>query len=99
MDGDDEHSTVEMARLRHRPRPLRRSVALMRSIGATAYRFSIAWPRVFPVGTGPPNTKGIDFYNRLVDELLAAGIEPFATLYHCPKPCRTATEAGSPRTR
>jgi beta-glucosidase len=57
-------------------------VALMRSIGATAYRFSIAWPRIFPDGTGTPNAKGLDFYHRLVDELLGAGIEPFATLYH-----------------
>jgi beta-glucosidase len=57
-------------------------VALMRSIGAKAYRFSIAWPRVFPQGTGTPNAKGLDFYSRLVDELLKAGIEPFATLYH-----------------
>ena len=57
-------------------------VALMRSIGATAYRFSIAWPRIFPDGTGQPNPKGLDFYQRLVDELLSAGIEPFATLYH-----------------
>lgn len=57
-------------------------VALMRSIGATAYRFSIAWPRIFPDGTGAPNARGLDFYSRLVDELLGAGIEPFATLYH-----------------
>jgi beta-glucosidase len=57
-------------------------VALMKDIGATAYRFSIAWPRIFPEGTGQPNPKGLDFYSRLVDELLAAGIEPFATLYH-----------------
>jgi beta-glucosidase len=57
-------------------------VGLMTSIGATAYRFSIAWPRIFPEGAGEPNTKGLDFYSRLVDELLAAGIEPFATLYH-----------------
>jgi beta-glucosidase len=54
----------------------------MQSIGATAYRFSIAWPRIFSAGTGEPNPKGLDFYSRLVDELLAAGIEPFATLYH-----------------
>jgi len=57
-------------------------VALMKSIGATAYRFSIAWPRIFPEGSGRPNPKGVDFYSRLVDELLGAGIEPFATLYH-----------------
>ena len=57
-------------------------VALMRSIGANAYRFSISWPRIFPDGTGQPNVSGVDFYRRLVDALLEAGIEPFATLYH-----------------
>src|SRR5215510_1450706 len=57
-------------------------VALMKDIGATAYRFSIAWPRIFPQGTGTPNDKGVDFYKRLTDELRAKGIEPFATLYH-----------------
>src|SRR5262252_9008367 len=58
-------------------------IALMKQeLGANAYRFSIAWPRIFPDGTGQPNRKGMDFYNRLVDELLKAGIEPFATLYH-----------------
>jgi beta-glucosidase len=57
-------------------------VALLHDIGATAYRFSVAWPRIFPQGTGQPNPKGLDFYSRLVDELLAVGIEPFATLYH-----------------
>src|SRR5262245_5673971 len=57
-------------------------VALMKDIGATAYRFSIAWPRIFPAGTGTPNAKGVDFYKRLTDELRAHGIEPFATLYH-----------------
>jgi beta-glucosidase len=56
-------------------------VALMKSIGATGYRFSIAWPRIFPEGAGKPNAKGLDF-SRLVDELLAAGNEPLATLYH-----------------
>jgi beta-glucosidase len=57
-------------------------VRLMKSLGATAYRFSVAWPRVVPGGTGAVNEKGLDFYARLVDELLANGIEPFATLYH-----------------
>lgn len=57
-------------------------VRLIRDLGAKAYRFSIAWPRVFPDGDGAPNPKGLDFYDRLVDELLANGIEPFATLYH-----------------
>jgi beta-glucosidase len=57
-------------------------VALMKGLGAQAYRFSIAWPRLFPDGTGSLNDKGLAFYDRLVDELLGAGIEPFATLYH-----------------
>jgi beta-glucosidase len=57
-------------------------VGLIKELGAKAYRFSIAWPRVFPAGTGAPNPKGLDFYDRLVDELLKVGIEPFATLYH-----------------
>ena len=51
-------------------------VGLIRELGAKAYRFSIAWPRVFPEGTGEPNPKGLDFYDRLVDELLKHGIEP-----------------------
>jgi beta-glucosidase len=57
-------------------------VSLMRAIGANAYRFSIAWPRVIPDGDGAINPKGLDYYSRLVDELLGAGVEPFATLYH-----------------
>jgi beta-glucosidase len=57
-------------------------VALMKDIGATAYRFSLSWPRIFAHGTGTPNAKGLDFYSRLIDELRAADIEPFATLYH-----------------
>lgn len=60
----------------------RDDVQLMKALGTKAYRFSIAWPRVFPQGTGSPNPKGLDFYNRLLDELLANGIEPFATMYH-----------------
>jgi beta-glucosidase len=57
-------------------------VRLMQDIGVKAYRFSIAWSRIFPAGTGQPNEKGLDFYRRLVDALLEAGIEPFPTLYH-----------------
>jgi beta-glucosidase len=60
----------------------KQDVQLMKALGVTSYRFSIAWPRVFPQGDGAPNPKGLDFYNRLVDELLANGIQPFATLYH-----------------
>jgi len=57
-------------------------VQLMKALGVSSYRFSIAWPRVFPDGTGAPNPKGLDFYDRLVDELLENGIQPYATLYH-----------------
>ncbi|HKU95696.1 MAG TPA: GH1 family beta-glucosidase [Vineibacter sp.] len=57
-------------------------VQLMAALGVKAYRFSIAWPRLFPQGTGAANPKGLDFYNRLIDALLAHGIAPWATLYH-----------------
>jgi beta-glucosidase/6-phospho-beta-glucosidase/beta-galactosidase len=57
-------------------------VQLMKALGAKTYRFSVSWPRVFPEGTGAPNSKGLDFYSRLVDELGANGIAPYATLYH-----------------
>ncbi|MCJ8143634.1 GH1 family beta-glucosidase [Ancylobacter sp. A5.8] len=57
-------------------------VELMARAGLQAYRFSIAWPRVMPEGTGAVNAKGLDFYDRLVDALLAQGISPFACLYH-----------------
>src|SRR5215813_12585297 len=57
-------------------------VQLIKALGVKAYRFSIAWPRVFPQGTGAANPIGLDFYNRLIDELLKNGIEPYATLYH-----------------
>lgn len=57
-------------------------VALMKQLGVHAYRFSIAWPRILAQGTGMVNQKGLDFYDRLVDELLKKGIRPFVTLYH-----------------
>ncbi len=57
-------------------------IALMRALGVDAYRFSVAWPRVLPRGRGAVNPKGLDFYERLVDALLAAGIEPWLCLYH-----------------
>jgi beta-glucosidase len=60
----------------------RDDIALMRQLGLKAYRFSISWPRVIPNGSGAVNSAGLDFYDRLVDELLAANIQPFATLYH-----------------
>ncbi|GAA0922396.1 GH1 family beta-glucosidase [Nonomuraea longicatena] len=57
-------------------------VALMAGLGVNAYRFSISWPRVLPAGSGAVNAKGLDFYERLVDTLLAAGIAPVPTLFH-----------------
>ncbi len=57
-------------------------VALMRQLGLKGYRFSVSWPRVIPNGIAPVNNKGLDFYDRLVDRLLAANILPFLTLYH-----------------
>lgn len=65
---------------------------LMSDLGLGAYRFSIAWPRIMPTGTGEVNRAGIDFYSRLVDGLLARGIRPVATLYHwdLPQPLEDA---------
>jgi beta-glucosidase len=60
----------------------REDVALMKELGVKAYRFSIAWPRIFPRDSRNVNPRGLDFYSRLVDELLAAGIQPWATLFH-----------------
>jgi beta-glucosidase len=57
-------------------------VALMAGLGLRAYRFSIAWPRIQPDGTGPANPAGLDFYDRLVDALIGHGIDPIVTLYH-----------------
>lgn len=60
----------------------REDVAIMKSIGVRAYRLSVSWPRVMPSGTGAVNEKGLSFYDRLVDELLENGIEPWVTLFH-----------------
>ncbi len=57
-------------------------VALMADLGLHAYRFSISWPRVLPAGTGALNSAGLEFYDRLVDALLAVNVQPYATLYH-----------------
>ncbi len=60
----------------------REDIALMRELGIDAYRFSISWPRVLPQGHGTANEPGLDFYDRLIDALVAAGIEPWICLYH-----------------
>jgi beta-glucosidase len=57
-------------------------IAVMKAMNNNAYRFSVAWPRVVPEGVGPINGAGLDYYSRLVDELLEAGVSPFVTLYH-----------------
>src|SRR6185295_19284233 len=57
-------------------------VALMADLGLASYRYSIAWPRIQPDGTGPVNVRGLDFYDRLTDELIGHGIDPVVTLYH-----------------
>ena len=70
----EDHTTGDRAN-EHYTR-YKEDIGLIRELGAKAYRFSIAWPRVCPEGTGKPNPKGLDFYDRLVDELLKHGIEP-----------------------
>jgi beta-glucosidase len=67
-------------------------IALMKGIGLQAYRFSLAWPRIQPSGSGVFNAKGLDFYSRLVDQLGEAGIDPVVTLYHwdLPQPLEDA---------
>jgi beta-glucosidase len=71
----------------------REDVALMAELGLHAYRFSVAWPRVIPTGTGALNPAGLDHYDRLVDELLRRGIAPYLTLYHWDLP-QALEEAG-----
>ncbi|MDP1901377.1 MAG: GH1 family beta-glucosidase [Rubrivivax sp.] len=73
---------------------MREDVALMRELGLSAYRFSIAWGRVMPEGRGRINAAGLGFYERLVDELLRAGITPMATLYHWDLPAALDDRGG-----
>ena len=69
-------------------------IEVIASLGVEAYRFSVAWPRIFPTGRGVVNEAGLDFYDRLVDGLLAAGIAPWATLYHWDLPQALEDEGG-----
>ena len=75
-------------------RRMPQDVALMRELGLQMYRFSVAWGRVLPAGTGRVNDVGLDFYDRLVDELGAAGIEPMVTLYHWDLPAALDDRGG-----
>lgn len=72
----------------------KQDVALMRELGLTAYRFSVSWSRIHPEGTGRVNHKGLDFYSRLVDELLENGIEPLLTLFHWDLPAALDDRGG-----
>ncbi len=72
----------------------REDVAIMRDIGLTGYRFSIAWPRIMPSGVGAVNAKGLAFYDKLVDALLAAGVQPWVTLFHWDYPHELYTRGG-----
>ena len=74
----------------------REDVALMADLGLNAYRFSVSWPRIQPEGSGPAVEAGLDFYRRLVDELLSAGIEPWITLYHWDLPQALEDKGGWP---
>src|SRR5437762_9898868 len=69
-------------------------VALMHELGLTAYRFSISWSRILPEGTGAVNQKGLEFYDRLVDALVAHGIRPMVTLYHWDLPAALDDRGG-----
>lgn len=71
-------------------------IGLMKQLGVDAYRFSLAWPRIVPDGNGAVNKAGLDFYDRLVDGLLEAGISPFATLYHWDLPQASQDRGGWP---
>lgn len=72
----------------------RDDIALMADLGLKAYRFSVAWPRVVPAGSGSVNPKGLDFYERLVDGLLEKGIQPYLTLYHWDLPSALEAKGG-----
>ena len=72
----------------------REDVELMKSLGLTAYRFSLAWARILPEGRGRVNQAGMDFYSSLVDALLAAGIQPMVTLYHWDLPATLDDRGG-----
>jgi beta-glucosidase len=72
----------------------REDIALMAGIGAKTYRFSVSWPRVQPDGTGAANEPGLAFYDRLVDALLAAGIQPLVNLFHWDLPQQLQDRGG-----
>ena len=74
----------------------REDIALLRELGATSFRLSVAWPRILPEGRGRVNQAGLDFYDRVIDELLASEIEPLVTLYHWDLPAALEDAGGWP---
>jgi beta-glucosidase len=102
-DGKGESIWDRFARERHLDSPAtacdhyhryRDDVALLHSLGIANYRLSIAWPRMYPDGDGTPNAKGFEFYDRLIDALLEAGITPWVTLYHWDLPQALESRGG-----
>ncbi len=73
---------------------LEEDIAAMKTIGAKVHRFSVSWPRIQPEGAGKPNGKGLDYYDRMVDSLLEAGITPWMTLYHWDLPSALQAKGG-----
>ncbi len=88
----EDGSTGEQACDHYRRYP--EDIALMARLGVGGYRFSIAWPRIQPTGSGRPEQRGLDFYDRLVDTLLAHGVQPMATLYHWDLPQALEDDGG-----
>ncbi|HUV70166.1 MAG TPA: GH1 family beta-glucosidase [Terracidiphilus sp.] len=77
----------------------REDIQLLKNLGVATYRFSISWSRIFPSGTGQPNPKGLDYYNRVVDELLANSITPYITLFHWDLPQALQSRVGGWQSR
>ncbi|HRE30282.1 MAG TPA: family 1 glycosylhydrolase, partial [Anaerolineales bacterium] len=69
-------------------------IALMRELGARGHRFSLSWPRILPEGVGAVNAKGLDYYDRFIDGLLAAGVQPYVTLFHWDYPYELYCKGG-----
>ena len=87
-NGDNGHTACDHY---HR---YKEDIALMKKLEIKAYRFSVAWTRILPNGTGEVNNKGIEFYNNLIDELIKNGIEPVMTMYHWDLPAELHYRGG-----